>query len=195
MSAPGASPERWKLCGGAVEVVDPRLVDRPYQIHRRVADFAEIVRVGFKVERDTFPFEDGKQFVHGAPERGLALGRLLLPPVELGVHQVAAEFNGDLDHPFPVPHGRLALGFVGTGPFVQGQDARELDTGLSQHGFELRHLVVVGAGMQEERHELLPRGELDVGVSEFGDGAHHLLHRQRAEHVRIESDFHAAPPA
>ena len=129
----------------------------------------EIVGVRVDPDVDALALEDRHQFLHRPEERPLGFLGLLRAAGELGVDHVHPEVDGDLDDPLPVPHRRLAGILVGTRPPQHRQHRRDPDTRIGARLAELRHQVVVGARVVEERDEVPVRGELQVLVAEFGD--------------------------
>ena len=118
-------------------------------------------------------------------------GGRLRPAVELGVHHGHPEIDGDLDGPLPVAHRRLPLVLVRAGPLVERQHRGDLDLGRGQRLLERRDAVPVHPRVQEERHEVVARRQLDVPVAEVGDQPGQLEQRHLAQHVRVERDLHA----
>jgi hypothetical protein len=115
--------------------------------------------------------------------------------VELGVHGVDAEVDGDLDSPFPRPDGGLAFVFTGPGPAQHRQHGGDPDPGVGGAFAELGDAGVVDAGVAEEGDEVGLGGQLHPVVAHAGDHVGEFEHRVGGvEHLRVEGELHRCPP-
>jgi hypothetical protein len=114
---------------------------------------------------DAFALEDRHQFLHGPEERPFGFLGTFGATGELGVDDVDAEIDGDLDDPLPVAHRGLAGVLVGSRPTQHRQHRRNPDTRVGAGLAELGDQLVVGAGVVEERDEVAVRSQLQVLVT------------------------------
>src|SRR5436305_1561086 len=150
--------------------------------------------MGLEVELDAFSLEERQELLHRPPELRLAPCRLLGPAVELRVHRGAADRDRELDCALPVADRGLALVLVRTRPAIERQDRGELHPGVPEGNAELLDLRPIRAGMEEERDEVRPWGQLDRVVADVGRDPADLGERPIAEHVWIEGDLHRRVP-
>ena len=143
-------------------------VDATDDADRFEAVLDEIVRVRIDPDVDALPLEDRHQLLHGPEERPLGLLGTFRPAGELGVDDVDAKVDGDLDDALPVPHRRFTGILVWPGPPQHRQHRCDADARVGARLAELGHQVVVGARVVVERDEVPVRGELQVLVTQFG---------------------------
>ncbi len=160
------SPPHVEGVAGDEDHADVRGVDAADDAHRLEPVLDEIVWVRVDPDVDALALEDRHQFLHRAEERPLGFLGPLGPAGELGVDDVHAEVDGDLNDPLPVAHRGLAGILVGAGPAQHRQHRGDPDAGVGACLAELGDQVVVGAGVVEERDEVAVRGELQVLVAQ-----------------------------
>ena len=179
----------------AVQEADPVLVQTADEIHGLDAVLDEVVGMRLDDQLQSFTLEDRQQLVHRSQELGL--GRLggFGSSVELGVDDLHAEIDGDLDDPLPGPYGGLPLILVRAGPAQHRQHRGETHAGVGGHLLEFADAGVVDPGIAEERDEVGLGRQLHPVVTEAGHDVGQFVHRAGGEeHLRIEGEFHDSPP-
>ena len=135
------------------------------------------------------------QLLHRPKERAFGLLGPFGAPGELGVDDVDAQVDSDLDNALPVAHRGLAGVLVGSRPAQHRQHRGYPDSGVGAGLAELGHQVVVGTRVVEERDEVSVRGELQVLVAQIGD---HVREFEQlivmVERSGVECDLHAQAP-